>query len=196
MVDHFRGIGERLLSDACIGSSGAVRSVLLFARTPILEVKSVAIDTSSHTSVALLRIILGDGYGVRPDFMEHAPDLEAMLAGHDAALLIGDKALEATPLAKRLGHEIFDLGSAWTAITKRPFVYAAWFSRGGLPREQAEELVALLTEARDAGIAIIPELARDVPFATRLNPDTDYRLPDQRHRIPPDAGASGRDGRV
>ena len=176
VVDHFRGIGERLLSDACIGSTGSVRSVLLFARTPILDIASIAIDTSSHTSVALLRIVLGDGYGVRPNFVEHAPDLTAMLENHDAALLIGDKALEATPLARQRGHEIFDLGSAWTAITKRSFVYAAWFGRAGLAEDQADELAALLTEARNAGTPIIPDLARDVPFPTRLTSEeiTDY----------------------
>src|SRR5437867_4161564 len=97
IVDHLRGAGTGLVSNACIGNkfagSGAMRSVLLFTRAPlsqISQIQSVAVDTNSHTSVALLRIILADAYKALPPFVEHAPDLNAMPRAHDAALLIGD----------------------------------------------------------------------------------------------------------
>ncbi|MDQ3814689.1 MAG: menaquinone biosynthesis protein [Armatimonadota bacterium] len=172
IVDHFRGAGAAVISNACIGSNGPVRSVLLFSRVPVTEIKSVAIDTSSHTSVALLRVILGDGYHVQPAFVDHAPDLHAMLEQHDAALLIGDKALEATEEATRVGTAIIDLGAAWTfKLTKKPFVYAAWVTRPGLSAEASEELAALLSWARDKGVAHLSELVKNSPVQTRLTPE-------------------------
>jgi chorismate dehydratase len=69
IVEHFRGVGETVISDACIGSSQAVRSVLLFHRVPLQEITSVAVDTSSRTSVALLRIVLRRRLSVAPTFV-------------------------------------------------------------------------------------------------------------------------------
>jgi len=169
IVDYFRGAGPQIVSDACIGSSGAVRSVLMFSNVPAQEITSVAADTSSHTSVALLRVILADGYRVHPPFVEHAPDLRSMLAAHDAALLIGDKALEAAVLAKREGINIFDLGAAWTlAVAKKPFVYAAWVARPGLDEAARSELAQLLSIARDNGMHEIASIVRDNPIKTTL----------------------------
>jgi len=172
IVDHFRGAGAAVISDACIGSNGPVRSVLLFARQPTRHIKSVAVDTSSHTSVALLRVILADGYGIQPPFVEHAPDLSAMLETHDAALLIGDNALEAVPEATRAGLAILDLGAAWTLkLTRKPFVYAAWVTRRGLTRDASGELSTLLSEARDAGLQDLEGIVRANPIPTRLEPE-------------------------
>jgi len=169
IVDYFRGAGPQVVSDACIGSSGAVRSVLMFSNVPVQEIKSVAADTSSHTSVALMRVVLADGYHVHPPFVEHEPDLHAMLATHDAALLIGDKALEATIEAKKEGINIFDLGAAWSlAIAKKPFVYAAWVARAGLDAVAIEELAMLLAAARDEGVLRLSEILRNNPVKTTL----------------------------
>ncbi|HVF09453.1 MAG TPA: menaquinone biosynthesis protein [Abditibacteriaceae bacterium] len=169
IVDYFRGAGPQIVSDACIASSGAVRSVLLFSNVPVQEIKSVAADTSSHTSVALLRVILADGYKVHPPFVEHEPDLRSMLAAHDAALLIGDKALEQAVLAKRAGINIFDLGAAWSlAVAKKPFVYAAWVARPGLEPAASAELNELLCAARDEGVLRLSAILRDNPIKTTL----------------------------
>lgn len=161
IVEHFRGVGEAVISDACIGSTMAVRSVLLFHRVPLQDVTSVAVDASSRTSVALLRIVLEDGYGITPAFAEQAPELSSMLEAHDAALLIGDNALEATPQAQQNGTLILDLGLAWKQITGLPFVYAAWVARRGLEPQAQEELATLLNRVRDEGTQHIAEIARD-----------------------------------
>jgi chorismate dehydratase len=170
IVEHFRGVGETVISDACIGSSQAVRSVLLFHRVPLQEISSVAVDHSSRTSVALLRVVLEEGYGLNPAFVEHPPRFDAMLQAHDAALLIGDNALEATPQAQQNGTAILDLGLAWKQITGLPFVYAAWVARRGLEPEAQAELTTLLNHARDEGTQHIAEIARDatanIPAAT------------------------------
>jgi chorismate dehydratase len=170
VVEHFRGVGETVISDACIGSSQAVRSVLLFHRVPLQEITSVAVDTSSRTSVALLRIVLQDGYDTVPAFVEHAPDFASMLQSQHAALLIGDNALKATPQAQQTGVAILDLGLAWRQITGLPFVYAAWVARRGLESKAQTELATLLNRARDEGMHHIAEIARgaesEVPTAT------------------------------
>lgn len=191
IVDYFRGAGPQIVSDACIASSGAVRSVLMFSNVPVHEIRSVAADTSSHTSVTLLRVILADGYRVHPPFVEHEPDLRTMLTAHDAALLIGDKALEAAVLAKREGISVFDLGAAWSlAIAKKPFVYAAWVARSGLDTAAVAELSELLTAARDEGVLRLTAILRDNPVKTTLPREQvedylshaiEYRLMPQHH---------------
>jgi chorismate dehydratase len=170
IVEHFRGVGEGVISDSCIGSNGAVRSVLLFTRAPMRAISSVAVDTSSRTSVALLRVLLVDGYGVQPRFVEHPPDLEAMLAAHDAALLIGDNALEAVENATRNAIGILDLGAIWTKkVAQKPFVYAAWVTRRGLDEERAQELGAVLNTARDEGLQRLSEIVATNPIPSRLS---------------------------
>lgn len=165
IVDHFRDSQSKIISDACIGSEGAVRSVLLFSKVAPREIRSVAADTSSHTSVALLRVLLADAFDACPPFVGHAPDLEAMLAAHDAALLIGDKALEA---AQRVppGVTIYDLGAEWKKLTGLPFVFAAWIAREAVP----ENLGVILSAARDDGEANLPQIVRENPIPTRLLP--------------------------
>jgi chorismate dehydratase len=76
-----------------ISSRGAVASVLLHATRPLADVRSIALDISSRTSVALLRVLCARHFKVRPRFEDHGPDLAFMLSRCDAALIIGDRAL-------------------------------------------------------------------------------------------------------
>jgi len=110
-----------------IASRGPVRSILLISSKPFAEVQSVAGDTSSRTSVALARIILGRRYGAEPRVISHPPDLAPMLAAADAALIIGDPALHLNPHA--LGNYVLDLGAEWTEMTGLPMVFAIWAGR-------------------------------------------------------------------
>ncbi len=142
-----------------IASEGEVRSVLLFHRGPLEDIERVAVDTSSRTSVALLRVLLAERLGREPEFLPHAPDLGAMLEAADAALLIGDAALyaetELTPL---------DLGAAWTEATGLPFVWAFWAGRPGLLEARD---VARLERALEAGLDAIPRIASSYNGAGR-----------------------------
>jgi predicted solute-binding protein len=104
-----------------IASRGAVRSILLVAKKPLRELRRVAMDSSSRTSVGLARIILAERYGVRPATVSAAPDVQSMLRDSDAALVIGDPALLLEP-----GPDVHDLGSEWTELTGLPMVYAMW----------------------------------------------------------------------
>jgi chorismate dehydratase len=163
IVDHFRDAQSSLISDACIGSDGAVRSVLLFTKKAPREIGSVAADTSSHTSVALLRVLLADVFNVRPPFIDHAPDINQMLKQHDAALIIGDNALEAAQNPPQ-GVEILDLGAQWKQLTGLPFVFAAWIAK-----KQTENLDEVLSRARDEGEANLKQIVEENPIPTSLS---------------------------
>jgi chorismate dehydratase len=110
-----------------VASRGAVRSILLVSRRPLAEIRTLAADTSSRTSVALARIILSRRYGVEPRFEPCAPDLNDMLSRADAAIIIGDPALRLNIGA--LPYLVSDLGQEWTAMTGLPMVFAVWAGR-------------------------------------------------------------------
>ena len=166
IVDHLRGHGDGLVSDAIIGATGFVRSVLMFSKVPPERVRTVAADTSSHTSVALLRVLLRDLHGLEPAFADAPPNLEAMLRDHDAALIIGDPALEAVQHPGDL--HVFDLATAWRELTGLPFVFAAWTKRRGLDEEPTVELAAYLSAARDEGTSAVAQIVRENPTGTKL----------------------------
>lgn len=157
IVDHLRGHGDGIVSDACIGADGFVRSVMLFSKVPVEEVRSVAADISSHTSVALLRVLFRDLFHIDPEWKDAAPNLDAMLSEADAALIIGDPALEAYLNSGKL--YVTDLATAWKQLAGLPFVFAAWTAREGLSAEQKAELGRVLSEARDLGTTQVPALA-------------------------------------
>ena len=91
-----------------IASDGPVASVALFTRRPIDDVRTLALDTSSRTSVVLTRILCARRFEISPAYVPHAPDLDAMLASCDAALLIGDPALFVDHRHSRLRRSIWD----------------------------------------------------------------------------------------
>lgn len=155
-VEYLRG-DYALVPGIAIGSDGPVRSVAVFSRVPIDRVETLALDTSSRTSVALTRILCARLWNIAPRFMPAAPDLGAMLGRADAALVIGDPALDADE--DRLGVIKTDLGDAWRTLTGLPFVYAAWTGRD---RAVDDEQVAALTAARDRGVADASAIAREV----------------------------------
>lgn len=145
---------NRVVPGVGIISDGPVASVALFTRRPIGRVRTLALDTSSRTSVALTRILCARVFGISPAFAAHPPDLAAMLDACDAALLIGDSALFADAVA--VGAEKIDLGSTWTVWTGRPFVWAFW---AGAPGAAGAEIVRILQGARDAGVAASDRVA-------------------------------------
>jgi chorismate dehydratase len=130
--------------------------VALFTRKPLAHVGTIAADTSSRTSNALLRILCAERFGISPEFRSMPPDAGSMLRACDAALIIGDPALFLDPTA--LSVEKVDLGEEWTAMTGLPFVWAFW---AGRPDALDVRAVRVLTEARDAGVRASDGIARD-----------------------------------
>jgi chorismate dehydratase len=139
--------GDRIVPGVCIGSQGEVASVALFHRGPLRDVRSIALDTSSRTSAALTRILCSRRFGISPTFVAQAPNLPAMLAAADAALLIGDPALFVDHRA--FGATKTDLGSEWTAMTGLPFVWAFW---SGREEAASPDVVALLQQSAVEGM--------------------------------------------
>jgi chorismate dehydratase len=122
-----------LVPDVAIASRGAVRSILLISKRPLEEVKTVAVDTSSRTSVALTQVILTKWYGGQRQLVPIDPDVNKMLERCDAALLIGDPALvisEKPAVLDNAGGNgelyVSDLAELWVERTGKPFVFAVW----------------------------------------------------------------------
>jgi len=156
-IEYTRGGPYSIVPDLAIASRGPVASVLLFASRPIADVRSIAMDVSSRTSVALVRVLCARLFKINPKIEAAGPDLPAMLGRCDAALIIGDNALFQPPnVDHRLPVEVIDLGLAWTELTGLPFVYAFWAGRDGA-LEPGD--VEALQRARDAGVAASVEVA-------------------------------------
>jgi chorismate dehydratase len=146
----------RIVPEMGITSEGEVASVALFCRTPLEHVQTIAADTSSRTSNALLRILCYERFGIDPEFVPMAPEPKTMLERCDAALIIGDPALFLDAAAA--GVQKIDLGDEWTSMTSLPFVWAFWAGRPGMVPPEA---VAALTAARDAGVGSSDRIADD-----------------------------------
>jgi chorismate dehydratase len=144
-----------IVPDLAIASDGPVASVAIFSRKPIHDVRSIALDTSSRTSVALVRVLCRRVFRIAPRLEHHGPDLGSMLADCDAALIIGDNALV---LEGSASIEKIDLGDEWTRATGLPFVYAFW---AGRPDAVTPADVAALRHARDLGVRHAEDVARD-----------------------------------
>jgi len=120
-----------------IACRGPVRSILLISSRPAPEIRTLAADSSSRTSVELVRIVLERRYGAAPASIPHPPDLEAMLRVADAAVIIGDPALRIDPA--RLPYYVYDLGGEWVEMTGLPMVFAVWAGRKGVVTAEVAE---------------------------------------------------------
>jgi len=137
-----------ILPDVAIASAGAVRSILLISRKPLNEIRTVALDNSSLTSVALTRVLFERFWGGGRSFTSATPHLESMLAGQDAALLIGDPALK----VDRSRYQTWDLAEEWKRFTGRPFVFAFWAVRQDSLKSSTLDLASIFQESRDHGL--------------------------------------------
>src|SRR5438270_932958 len=152
-----------VIPEIAIAARGPVRSILLVSKVPVEKIQSVAVDTSSRTSVALLEILFRKGWltapASQPKFSPQAPNLETMLAANDAALLIGDPALT----VDRAKYHTVDLAEAWHRATGKPFVFAFWAVRRAAIAEHADpaQFAAIFQHSRDHGLARLDEIARE-----------------------------------
>ncbi|QQS45768.1 MAG: menaquinone biosynthesis protein [Acidobacteriota bacterium] len=176
-IEYQRIAGLRIIPDVAVASKSRVRSVILAARGPLSEARTVVLDTSSRTSQALVRILFRRRFGGEPRFTERTPDadsgFENMLDGSDAALVIGDPAFRIVGAADRLGITIYDLAEEWRGLTGLPFVFAVWAVRTEAIRD-AVELTADFQSAAREGIDRLGDLAGE--YARQLGMDRDDLL--------------------
>lgn len=158
--------GLQIIPDVAIASRRAVRSILLVSQIPIDLVRTVALDTSSMTSVALAKILFEKWLGGARIYTPMAPELDKMLAECDAGLLIGDPALQ----VDRSRYHTLDLAEEWIRFTGKPFVFAFWAVReAALPEaDPVLDLAKIFRDSRDQGLEpeSILEIARE--WAPRL----------------------------
>jgi len=154
-IEYLRGDSYVAVPGVAIGSDGPVASVAVFSHQPIDRVRTVALDASSRTSVALFTVLCARHFGIAPDVRVMPPEPARMLEACDAAVLIGDVALLFDH--EGAGVQKTDLGLAWNAYCGLPFVYAFWFGRPGLLTAGD---VAALGDACRLGVEHADEVAR------------------------------------
>ena len=163
VIEYQRIEDAALVADVCVGAKEKVKSVALVTKGEDLrEVKRVALDVSSKTSIALTKIIFREFLNYEPDWKITKPDLEEMLDYSDCALLIGDPALTIDEKKFRK----YDLAEIWREFTGCGFVFAMWMAR----KEKAEQAKNIdFAAARDEGLLhldeIISNYENEIPLA-------------------------------
>jgi chorismate dehydratase len=138
-----------IIPDIAIAARDAVRSILLVSKMPLDRARTVALDASSMTSVALTKILFAKWLGGARTYSAMAPDLDAMLATCDAALIIGDPALQ----IDRTRYLTLDLAEEWHARTGKSFVFAFWAVRSAaLEGRDREAIAKIFKTSRDHGL--------------------------------------------
>ena len=162
IIEYQRIAGVQVVPGVCVGSHSAVRSVVLISKYDDLKnVRRVGLDSSSRTSQALVKIIFREFLSCQPQWETASPDVHDMLQDNDAALLIGDPAMNIT----LPDVHVFDLASVWRRFTNTGFVFAMWMAREG-----AVEVVRDVdfAGARDEGLEqveqIISECETEMPL--------------------------------
>lgn len=151
------------VADVGIACEGPVRSILLITKVPFRQIRTLASDENSRSSLNLARVILRDVYGVRPTVFAAPPLLEPMLESADAALLIGDPALYLEP--SQLPYEWIDLGQAWYELTRLPMVFAVW---AGRERWLQPEIAQLFADSYAYGKARVAEIVARESVTRRM----------------------------
>jgi chorismate dehydratase len=142
--------GLVILPGVAIASRKPVRSILLVSKVPLEQIRSVALDTSSLTSVALTKVLFARWWGPGRTFTSMEPDIEKMLAEHDAGLVIGDPALK----IDRSRYLTYDLAEEWIRLTGKPFVFAFWAVRQEALDDAPVvfDLATVFQDSRDHGL--------------------------------------------
>ncbi len=189
-IEYQRMEGVVAFAGMAIASKREVRSLLIVSRRPIDRVRTLALDTSSRSTAALVRLLAKHRWKIQPEFFDAAPDPSAMLERADAALIIGDPALrvsvkmdalhaktpsagdpcctddpDAAPVPGVRMLFVYDVVSEWRAWTGLPAVLAFWVARRGVA---TPEIAADFLASKLYGMARIPDIARQASDQLQL----------------------------
>ncbi len=140
-----------IVGNYCIGTEGEIASVALFSEVPLSEIRKVYLDYQSRTSVALLKYLMKESWGINPEIVQaENENYRDEIKGTTAGLVIGDRAFE----QRRQSTFIYDLGSEWRAITGLPFVFAVWVSK----RKLNEDFIKIFDSANAMGLEKLDEI--------------------------------------
>lgn len=146
-----------IIGDYCIGTEGEIASVALFSEVPMQEITRVYLDYQSRTSVALLKFLMKEYWGIFPEIVEaDNEDYRKEIRDTTAGLVIGDRALE----QRKISTFIYDLGSEWKKITGLPFVFAAWVSTRPLP----DAFIQAFNAGNAMGLSHIDEIVQSLHY--------------------------------
>jgi chorismate dehydratase len=173
-----------LLGEMGVATRGPVLSVLLFSRRPASALANalISVTPETSTSIRLLRLLLDVRRGL-PD-VRYVRGLEPAQA--DALLMIGDNAMRMRDRRPPGFTHTLDLGADWLEWTGLAFVYAVWAVRAGLPREVRTELQDFLEASLSAGLASLPEIAKQQSAAGWSADETEAYLRRFHYRLGPD----------
>lgn len=165
VIEYQRIPDIAIIPEVCVGSRTAVRSVVLVTgKNNLKKVESVALDESSRTSAALVKIIFREFLGFEPQWETSAPDVDAMLRHADAALVIGDPAMK----IPRDKFRVFDLATLWHEFTGFGFVFAMWMVR----KDGREKIRTIdFAAARDEGLSNLDQIAKSYAEQIGLSED-------------------------
>ncbi len=184
-IEYQRMDGVVVLPGMSVAAKREVRSILVIGKKPIEQVRRMALDGSSRSSAALVRLLCEGRWHIHPEFVEAVPEPTAMLADADAALLIGDPALRVAidfealaldgpsgaagkarvPVAGIETLYVYDVAHQWREMTGLPCVLAVWVARLGTV---TADVVADFLASKEYGMARIPEIAEDAARKLKL----------------------------
>ena len=139
---------SKIVSNCCIACNGAIRSVLLFSRKPIEQIRTISLDTASKSSVTICELVLRHFYRIQPDKHRLEQHQNPDDCRTDAFVVIGDRALAYRP-SNSWAYR-YDIGELWRAKTGLSLVFAAW--AGCSPLVEDFSLISALESARDRGL--------------------------------------------
>ncbi len=190
-IEYQRIDGLVALPDMAIAAKREVRSLLVVSKRPIDMAKKVALDISSRSTAALVRILAKEHWGIQPEFVDAAPDPAEMLKTADAALVIGDPALRISLKMEALvgktpgngdccegdpedmpvpGFEtifVYDVTHQWRGLTNKPAVLAIWAANA---RIVDERVAADFLASKKFGIERIREISEAASIKLDLPP--------------------------
>ena len=149
-----------IVSDYCIGATGAVNSVFIFSNCDIREAKTVQLDPESRTSNNLARVLLKNFWKVEPQLITDAADYSQSTDSHTAFVQIGDRTFG----KKAQFKFVYDLAEEWQKLTGLPFVFAAWIANKPIPKEFTDEFNTALKYGLDHRTELLKELPKRPDF--------------------------------
>lgn len=167
-----------IVGDYCIGTEGEIASVALFSEVPMNEIRKIYLDYQSRSSMALLKYLIREYWGIQPELVQAIDDnYRKEIQGTTAGLVIGDRAFE----QRKISTFIYDLGSEWKKITGLPFVFAVWISK----RKLSDEFIQTFNEANELGLQHIDEIVEQTAFdlydlSKYYNLHLSYRLDERK----------------
>ena len=190
-IEYQRMEGMVMLPDMAVAAKHDVRSILVLSKKPIELARRIALDTNSRSSVALVRLLCEGFWHIKPEFVDMPPDPAAMLAVADAALVIGDPALEVRLKVDALSEKepsgagccggddseqpvpgvdalfVYDVAQQWHEMTGKPCVLAVWVGRHEVV---TPEVVSDFLASKAYGLAEIGEIAEGASLKLNLSP--------------------------